>query len=87
MTDYSWIDDRFYEVTNNPSTRIKDYWLLNAKAALTTRDDQWELSIWGKNVTDTEYLTYINDIFPLILLTIYGEPATYGITLRYKFNH
>ena len=87
ISDLSWIDDRFHEITNNPSTRIKDYWLLNAKAALATQDGRWELSVWGKNVTDTEYLTYINDVFPLTLLTIYGEPATYGLTLRYHFDH
>lgn len=85
-SDLSWRDDQYLEVTNTPLSRIDDYWLFNARAALSY-GDSWELAVWGKNLGDEEYITYVNDLGAAIgaQLNIYGPPRTYGISLEYIF--
>lgn len=51
-----------------------------------TSPEHWELSLWGKNITDKEY---ISGTFQLALfnkyIVSYGAGRTYGGTLKYKF--
>lgn len=63
----------------NPS-----YWLVNAR--LTYDTENWALSAWVKNLTDTYYYTYgLNiNIFSLDYLNR-GSPRTYGVEATYRF--
>jgi len=47
-----------------------------------------DLSIWGKNLTNETYLIGGTDIDQELGFSIgtYGEPRTYGVTLRYKLG-
>jgi outer membrane receptor protein involved in Fe transport len=45
----------------------------------------WRAWLWGRNVTDDHYwnaASHVNDV----LLRYAGMPATYGITVSYKFG-
>lgn len=60
------------------------YALLNLRAAYTTPDEHWTLSVFGNNVTDTRYYivrsgTSFGDYHVL------GEPATYGAQVEFRF--
>lgn len=85
-TDYSWRSDQHLELNNQPSNLIDAYWIVNARAQIRSTDGRWGVSVWGKNITDTEYVTYLNDL-PAFgwLLRGYGAPATYGVSLEYNF--
>lgn len=84
--DYSWRSDQHLEINNQPSNLIDAYWIVNAKAQIRSSDGNWAVSVWGKNITETEYVTYLNDL-PAFgwLLRGYGAPATYGVSLQYDF--
>lgn len=87
MSDFRWVDQRFLEVTNQPADRADDYWVVNVRAGLLSQDGNWELSVWGKNIFDEEYLTYTNNLpGPGFKLDIFGEQASFGATLRYNFQ-
>ena len=60
--DYRWVDDRFLEATAQAFDRSDDYWVANMRVALASQDDKWEVAVYGTNLFDTEYLTYINNI-------------------------
>jgi iron complex outermembrane receptor protein len=85
-TDWSWRDDQHLEVNNQPSNLIDAYWLLNARVIIASTENDWSVSFWGKNITDTEYVTYLNDL-PAFgwLLRGYGAPTTYGVTFEIEF--
>ena len=85
MTDFHWVDDRFLEATNQVFDVGEDYWLVNARAAVSSADGRWEFSVWGKNIFDEEYLIYINNI-AFFKLDIFGEPATFGGTVSYRYE-
>ncbi len=82
--DYGYTDERFLEATNQPFDRADAYWIFNARIALRDIDERWEVYLFGRNLANEEYLTYINNI-PFFKLDIYGEPRTIGLGARVQF--
>lgn len=65
---------------------IPDYSLLDFRAGADFDDGRWGLQLWGRNVTDKFYLTSTgraNDS----TFRFTGMPATFGITLKYRFRN
>ncbi|MGB7372372.1 TonB-dependent receptor [Erythrobacter sp.] len=62
---------------------IKSYTLLDLRAGV--ENDTWRLQLWGKNVTDTYYYTEVARLFGDSLVRYAGRPATYGVTVGYRF--
>jgi len=87
-TDYSYMDDHSTNVANSADLRDSDFDdrnLVNTK--LGWRNDNWNVSIWGKNLTDDEYATQTVSPFSITGMDAYflAPPRTYGATLRYDF--
>ena len=84
--DYSYLDDH---LTNaSPETDeddIQDRNLLNAR--IGWRNDRWNISFWGKNLTEDDYasLTANTFVFSGMDAFFLAPPRTYGATVRYDF--
>lgn len=63
--------------------------LLNARIALQSLSENWEIALWGKNLTKEVYVEGTNNTLDIELigqaLIELNDPRTYGIELRYKF--
>lgn len=61
--------------------------LLNASISLSDKNGAWELSLWGKNLTDEEYTDRMFDsaAFPGDHNGYPGDPRTYRLTLSLAF--
>jgi iron complex outermembrane recepter protein len=84
--DYMYMDDHVTNNNNEPDEEaFQDRELLNAK--LGWRNDHWNLSIWGKNLTDDGYAGLTSQIQRFSGSRAYylTPPTTYGATLRYDF--
>ena len=88
-------DDRVDFPDLDPVSKESSYTLYNASVGLLSEDESWEVTAWGKNLTDEEYVslyTRSRDAFagPLAteegVLAFIGEGRTYGLTLKYRFN-
>ena len=64
---------------------IQDRNLLNGRVGW--RNDHWNVSICGKNLTDDEYAGLTAATLPITGMDAYFlvPPRTYGATLRYDF--
>jgi iron complex outermembrane receptor protein len=87
-TDYSYMDDHSTNVAAKDDLRDSDYddrSLVNTK--LGWRNDNWNVSVWGKNLTDDEYATQTAAPFLVSGMDAYflAAPLTWGATLRYDF--
>jgi iron complex outermembrane receptor protein len=86
-TDYIFMDDHLTNRATSavPSIDIDDRSLLNAR--IGWRDANWDISLWGKNITDDKYANFTPDINPIGFTSTYflAPPSTYGATLRYDF--
>jgi outer membrane receptor protein involved in Fe transport len=64
---------------------VKAYALLDLRAGLESSSGRWKLSLWGRNITNTYYYpTAIRDNDTVNRYA--GLPATYGVTLNFRFN-
>ena len=61
--------------------------LLNARAAIGNKEGDWEVALYGRNLTDEEYwLTQPSGENPFGTATAaYSRPVSYGVQLRYNF--
>lgn len=83
--DYRWVDKRTLEATGQPFDTVGAYWLANMRAAISSDDDRWEVAVYGTNLFDEEYVSYINNI-AFFRIDIYGQTRTFGATVRYSFK-
>lgn len=80
--DYSWVDDAYFEASNVASQLWPAHDNLDARLTLTLPDERWEVSFWGKNLTDELVPTYVTYFGPFQqTLVPYAPPRTYGVTL------
>lgn len=57
---------------------------LDLRAGIGTENKRWRLSIYGENVTNESYVTAISTFLDTII-RYRGKPATYGISVGYKY--
>ncbi|EGV29810.1 TonB-dependent siderophore receptor [Thiorhodococcus drewsii AZ1] len=58
------------------------YALLNLRLGLSS--DDWSVVLWGKNLTDEDYIRYAS-AYGTDALAIFGAPRTFGVTASYAF--
>jgi len=72
-----------------PENLQEGYELFNARVVLSPADADWELAIWGKNLTDETYNVNTFDLLsnPFVgqLFNVLGAPRTYGVSVRKSF--
>ena len=87
-TDYSYMDDHSTNVASAAQLRDADYDnrnLVNSK--LGWRNNSWNVSVWGKNLTDDKYAMQTALPFLVSGMEAYflAPPRTLGATVRYTF--
>ncbi len=76
----------YRDAANDPLLESDSYWLTNANAKLMFSNG-WEVSLWGKNITDRRYLSQgFNQSSLGNGYRVYGAPKTYGLTVRKHFE-
>ncbi|MBP7337924.1 TonB-dependent receptor [Niveispirillum sp.] len=65
--------------------KIGGYALIDLRAGIEADDARWRLELWGRNITNRFYVGGVsrNSDFTTRFA---GAPATYGVTLRYRFQ-
>ena len=69
VVDYGYLDD----ISN-----------VNARISLNSNDDDWTVSVWGRNLTDNNNLSFDTNIFSTYLRRD-TLPRTYGVEVTYSF--
>lgn len=86
QVDASHESSAFKDATNDRFVFQKAFWLLNARLAVATIEDKWELAIWGKNLTDTQYTVSGGNTIGLGVIGLTtNTPRTYGLSLGWKY--
>ncbi|TDG11846.1 TonB-dependent receptor [Seongchinamella unica] len=94
--DYSYTDGYYITASNDeghtlvdgsqvPFGEVDSYGTISARIGLVSDAETWEVSVWGRNLTDEDYQNYsFRDFFGTILGG-YAMPRTYGIEAKYNF--
>lgn len=83
--DSRFQDDVNLDALNDPNLTSDSFTVTNARISLYKREDL-DVSLWGKNVTDEEYvLQGINQLALGNGYRVYGPPRTWGVSLSKQF--
>lgn len=83
--DYSYQDEAFHDPGNTPILLQPSFSLLSGRIGVLF-NDKYEISIWGKNLTDEAYLVSgLTSAAFGVTEGSYGTPRTVGVSFRYKF--
>ncbi|WP_273240166.1 MULTISPECIES: TonB-dependent receptor [Hyphomonas] len=83
--DGRYQSETFRDALNDPLLHSDGYWVTNARVSLYD-EGNWELSVWGKNIADEEYVTQgVNQLGFGYGFRVYGAPQTYGVSVTKHF--
>jgi iron complex outermembrane receptor protein len=60
---------------------------VNARVSLIMSDEAWEVALWGRNLTNEDYIETVSDFSDSLgyLSGRRNEPRTYGVEAYYHF--
>ncbi len=76
--EFSHVDEQITDYLF-AGTVIDEQDLLDARISWTSNDGEWQLALWGKNLTDEAYFAHTYVIGPGVI-GVWGPPRTIGIT-------
>ncbi|MFC3053777.1 TonB-dependent receptor [Kordiimonas pumila] len=83
--NFSYQSKVYFSPVNESPMQSSGHGELDLDAGISLLNTGVELHAFVKNVTDKRYIADMNDLASLgFYYTIYNEPRTYGLTLRYK---
>ena len=85
-----WIQeaDSFNDPQNDPEAKTDSYGLLNGRINLLFPNEKTELSLWGRNLTDKQYVREGEGIRTALNIVIrkWSPPRSVGVTLQHRFG-
>ncbi len=78
--DYTWRDKMYFDINNSERIAQDSFGLVNARLAWQNEDESIEIALWGRNLSDKEYVVMGFDVIGLAG-GFFGDPRTYGIEL------
>lgn len=86
-TDYRARGDIWHDKINDPLFGIqKGVDIVDSSLTYLPADGHWEISLWGKNLTNKAEMTNINAQGFMTQRTVgYGPPRTYGLSIRLTY--
>jgi len=82
----SYTDGFTYEPSNDPRQWEPDKTIYDASVKYLSADDVWDVTLWGKNLTDELYGVHgISGTYGGAS-RIWGPPLTWGVSFNYSWN-
>jgi len=85
--DLSYTDEVYRQGDLDPVSKEDSFTKVNASLIFGPANGQWDLSLIGKNLTDEDTYSYVNDM-PLFNGARQGRldaPRSYAVRARYRF--
>ena len=88
QTNFKWTDEMYRDAQNSEILKADSAWDIGANVSLMNEEDGWNISAWGKNLTDEETITFGFDSsgFSGNWGRSYNMPRTFGVSLTKRFN-
>ncbi|WP_347332054.1 TonB-dependent receptor [Marinimicrobium locisalis] len=85
QVDYSWQDEQYLQIENDPYSQQSAYGLVNAKLSWMSPGGTWTVAAFANNLADEEYFTYQNTLGADWGYGVWGKPRTVGARVGWKF--
>jgi iron complex outermembrane receptor protein len=86
--DLAYVDDHFKDALNFPQLMQDSYSLVDAYVTYVGAEENWEVSLFGKNLTDERYIVsgFANGLTQGRATANLGRPREWGLSLIYRFG-
>jgi len=86
--DWSYTDDQYKDALNFPQLHQDSYSLIDAHITFVRAGDAWEVSVFGKNLSDERYITsgFANGLTQGRVTANPGRPREWGLSFKYVFG-
>lgn len=74
----------WWDFANTAGTERDPVELIDARLSLA-QDDKWELSLWGKNLTDEDFYQEVVPLLGVLSVNYRAPTRSYGVDLTYTF--
>ncbi len=85
VLSYAHTGDFYFESSAQASAFEESYGLFDASLNWRSGSGNWDVSLWGKNLTDEEYRIHMIVGNVAGSVDIWGPPTTYGLNVNYAF--
>ena len=88
QTDIIWEDDIPRDLQGTLALFTESHWNVDARVGLESTDDRWNITLWGRNLTDETYITEAYQVLGFgfyIAGANYNYPRTWGVTVGRNF--
>lgn len=87
--DWAYQSEVFKDALNFPEMRQDGYHLLDLAMTYISADESWEVSVFGKNVTDERYMVsgFANALTIGHAIATINRPAEWGVSFAYRFGN
>jgi len=84
---FNYQGEHFFDITNSALSRQGGYALFDARLSYGPEDGPWEVAVFGRNLTNKEYLVYTFDFTGLFGFNqqFFGPPRWWGGSLTLTF--
>jgi len=80
--DYYHTDEQINDYINQ-NTKIDEFDLIDMRLSWTSANESWQLALWGKNITDEQWVSHSYTIGPGVI-GVWGAPELWGVSVRYQ---
>jgi iron complex outermembrane receptor protein len=86
--DWRYQSDVYKDAINFPDLHQDGYHLLDLGLTYFSENEKWEVSVFGRNVTDEQYIVsgFANALQYGTAAATIGRPAEWGVTFAYHFG-
>jgi len=88
QTDIIWEDEIIRDLQGTAALITEAHWNVDARVGLESTDDRWNITLWGRNLTDQTYITEAYQVLGFgfyIAGANYNYPRTWGVTVGRNF--
>ena len=87
--EFNWQDEMYFNAFNRELIRQDSWHTLNLRATYMSSDEDWSVTLFGRNLGNEDYITNMFVEATLIgsaVVANVAKPRTYGIEFAYHFN-
>ena len=81
--EYQYVSSVFFDPTDVSISERPAINLVGASIGYEPANSHWTVALWGKNLTDQQYITGFGTGTPLTAPV--GDPRTFGVRVEYKY--
>lgn len=82
---YTYADEKYSNYTAFPQELVDEIKLVNGKISWTPESQRWSIGVYGRNLTDEEYLSQKQWFAPALAIGGMGPPREYGAEVTYSW--